>query len=453
MAIGVALLLSNTIQLRASADATIRSRAYLASVTEVEDLVVDAETGLRGYIITGRQLFLAPLHMAQARLPDAVGTLEHNAASNHAFVDQAHGLVIAAEAYLGGYVPRVLGMHDLRTARSLNTTLEGKQLVDGIRAQTATLARLVSARDDARQHEAHSRANHSVTEAIIILVLLTALTLFVGILLGRLVIARERARARSERTARTLQESLLPSQLPPIPGCELAIRFTPGTAGDLVGGDFYDVFELTPGRWALVLGDVCGKGAEAAALTAMARWTLRSLATQVIDTPDVLRLLNDALVRQDLNGRFITVAYLVVNVEDDRAHLTVACAGHPAPIVIPADGPPLEVAASGTLLGIWRDISLRTAEVQLGPGDSLVVYSDGVTEQGPSVLPPSLIGVLGGGAAANAEQIASRLERHGRQLVHPQRDDITVMALHFTGDVPDGRDQVGSPARQHADAP
>ena len=362
MAIGVALLLSNTIKLRSSADATIRASAYVASVTKVEELVVDAETGLRGYVITGRPLFLGPLHMAQAQLPGAISSLERNAASNDAFVAQAQALAAAAQAYLAGYVPHVLGMHDMNTARSFATTVQGKRLVDGIRVRTAALARQVSDRDDARQREAHSRANHSVTEAIIVLVLLTALTLLVGVILGRLVIARERARARSERTARTLQESLLPKELPTIGGCELAARFTPGTAGDLVGGDFYDVFELGPRRWALVLGDVCGKGAEAAALTAMARWTLRSLATEVIDTPDVLRLLNDVLMRQDLRGRFITVAYLVLTVHDDRVHVTVACAGHPFPVLLPAHGGPVELDAQGTLLGIWPDISLHTAD-------------------------------------------------------------------------------------------
>jgi serine phosphatase RsbU (regulator of sigma subunit) len=451
-AIGVALLLGNTIRLRASSDATIRSSAYLASVTKVEDLVVDAETGLRGYIITGRPLFLAPLRTAQAQLPGAIRSLERNAAGNDAFVAQARALGTAADAYLVGYVPHVLGMHDLHTARSLATTLQGKHLVDGVRARTGTLARLVSARDDVRQHEAHARANRSVSEAIIVLVLLTALTLLVGVVLGRLVIARERARARSERTARTLQESLLPGELPPIPGCEVAAQFTPGTAGDLVGGDFYDVFELGPRRWALVLGDVCGKGPEAAALTAMARWTLRSLATQVIDTPDVLRLLNDALVRQNLNGRFITTAYIVLTVEDERAHVLVACAGHPAPILIPAHGRPVEVAATGTLLGTWHDISLHTAELALGPGDGLVVYSDGVTEQGPALLPPSLIELLGDRAATSAAEVASRLERHGRHLAHPQRDDITVMALRFTGDVRDGARPggPGEPAQEPA---
>ena len=439
VAIGVALLLTNTIKLRDSADATIRSSAYLASVTRVEDLVVDGETGLRGYVITGRPLFLAPLHMAQTELPVAIRSLERGAAANHAFVAQARGLGDAAQAYLAGYVPRVLGMHDLHTARTFATTLLGKRLVDGIRARTAALAHQVSARDDARQRQAHVRASHSVTEAIIVLILLTALTLLVGVILARLVIGRERARARTERTARTLQESLLPpKQLPAIEGCELAAQFTPGTAGELVGGDFYDVFELGPRRWALVLGDVCGKGAEAAALTAMARWTLRSLATQVIDTPDLLRLLNDAIMRQDLKGRFITVAYLVLTVHDDRAHVTVACAGHPAPVLLRAHGDPIELEAHGTLLGTWPDISLHAAEVELGPGDGLVVYSDGVTDQGPAPTPPSVVEVLGDGAATSADKVVSRLEKHGRHLADPQRDDITVMALRFTGDVRDG---------------
>jgi hypothetical protein len=102
--------------------------------------------------------------------------------------------------------------------------------------------------------------------------------------------------------------------IPEIPGCELAVRFSPATAGDLVGGDFYDVFAVDPDRWAVVVGDVCGKGAEAAAVTATVRWTLRSLADAADAPGDALQRLNDAMLRHDLGNRFITIAYARVTV-------------------------------------------------------------------------------------------------------------------------------------------
>ena len=117
---------------------------------------------------------------------------------------------------------------------------------------------------------------------------------------------------RSEHTARTLQQSLLPAVIPNLPSCELAVRFAPAGAGDLVGGDFYDVFAVGDEHWAVVIGDVCGKGAQAAAVTAMARWTLRSFAGSPRSPADVLRSLNAAMLRQDLDGRFITVIYALL---------------------------------------------------------------------------------------------------------------------------------------------
>ena len=117
---------------------------------------------------------------------------------------------------------------------------------------------------------------------------------------------------RSEYTARTLQQSLLPAVIPDLPSCELAIRFAPAGAGDLVGGDFYDVFAVGDEHWAVVIGDVCGKGAQAAAVTAMARWTLRSFAGSLRPPADVLRSLNDAMLRQGLGGRFITIVYALL---------------------------------------------------------------------------------------------------------------------------------------------
>jgi hypothetical protein len=132
VAIGVTLLLINTIKLRNDAPATIRYDNDFDAVVNVERLVVDAETGLRGYVITGHPLFLQPLRSAQAEMPRALAVLSQTAGRDRSFTEQVNGLAQAARSYMSGYVPRMVSMaaHDLRTARTLAVTLEGKRLVD-----------------------------------------------------------------------------------------------------------------------------------------------------------------------------------------------------------------------------------------------------------------------------------------------------------------------------------
>ena len=188
---------------------------------------------------------------------------------------------------------------------------------------------------------------------------------------------------RSEHTARTLQQSLLPAVIPDFPSCELAIRFAPAGAGDLVGGDFYDVFAVGDDHWAVVVGDVCGKGAQAAAVTAMARWMLRSFAGRAAPPADVLRALNEAMLRQDLGGRFITIVYALISVSADEAHVTVACAGPSAGAVRLGHR---RAGGAGRARRPARDLArdpARQVDLRLAPGDSLVLYTDGVTDQGP----------------------------------------------------------------------
>jgi serine phosphatase RsbU (regulator of sigma subunit) len=433
----MALVLGNTISIRNNAGATITTNRYLLAVTNTERLVVDAETGLRGYVLTGRTLFLQPMTAAIERFPTTAATLQQAASQDGAFIGQAQALIADVRAYITSYVPTVLSeaKHGSAAAHSLPTTLEGKRLVDGIRARTGALEGAVSRRQTGRQRTSQDSADTAVAEAIAVLVALTLLTVLLGAFLGRLALARDRARARSERTAEILQRSLLPQALPAVPDCELAVRFRPAGAGELVGGDFYDVFALGSGRWAIVLGDVCGKGAEAAAITAMARWTLRSYIPATEDPAEPLRFLNDSMLRQDLDGRFITVVYLLLSVSAERAHVTVACAGHPPPIHAPALGEPAAVRARGQLLGVWPEIELATERLELMPGDGLVAYTDGVTDQGPgfSAEAPSVM-LAERGSRPSAERLASVLEHYADRLRGPQQDDVAIVAVRFRGD-------------------
>jgi serine phosphatase RsbU (regulator of sigma subunit) len=233
-----------------------------------------------------------------------------------------------------------------------------------------------------------------------------------------------------------LRQSLLPTSLPAIPGCELAVRFRPAQEAELVGGDFYDAFAVSDGRWAIVVGDVCGKGAEAAAVTAMARWTLRSLASWSVGPDEALRFLNRAMLGEDLEGRFITVAYLLLTIEDGVAHVALACAGHPPPILVPASGEPRVLPARGTLLGIWPDIRLQTTELALEHGDTILLYTDGVSDSGPGAAREPAEALRGHGHRAGADQLADALERYATEPREPRRDDVAIFAVQFTGGGP-----------------
>ncbi len=202
----------------------------------------------------------------------------------------------------------------------------------------------------------------------------------------RAAVAIDNARLYRERSyiARTLQESLLPPELPEVAGAEVAARFHPAGEAIEVGGDFYDVFDTSHG-WSVVMGDVCGKGADAAAVTALARYTLRTLGVQETSPAEVLRKLNDALLRQRTDRRFCTVAYASLHVNGNgSAEVCLATGGHPLPYVLRADGTVEAVGEPGTLLGVLPDVRLSDTAIQLGHGDLLVLYTDGVTEaRGP----------------------------------------------------------------------
>jgi integral membrane sensor domain MASE1 len=201
-----------------------------------------------------------------------------------------------------------------------------------------------------------------------------------ALVLAAVITERRRAEEAVEQIAGTLQESLLPTHLPQIPGVETAVDFRAAGEGQLVGGDFYDLFEGDDGSWGVVVGDVLGKGAVAAATTGLARYTLRAAAVQEGRPSRVLGLLNDAILRQSPD-QFCTVAY--GRVELRAPHLvavTLSLGGHPLPLVLRADGRVEPVGQPGTLLGVLTDPELADHQAELGPGDALVFYTDGLTD-------------------------------------------------------------------------
>ena len=173
--------------------------------------------------------------------------------------------------------------------------------------------------------------------------------------IGSLAIENARLEERERHIARTLQASLLPLTLPEIEGLDVAARYLAGGEGTVVGGDLYDLFEVDD-EWAFVVGDVCGKGAEAAALTSMVRYTIRAEAVHRAGPGEVLGQLNDAILRQFDDGRFCTVLHGRVRMGRSGAQLAIACAGHPPPLVLTATGSVEPVPCGGRLLGVVPEV-------------------------------------------------------------------------------------------------
>jgi serine phosphatase RsbU (regulator of sigma subunit) len=178
----------------------------------------------------------------------------------------------------------------------------------------------------------------------------------------------------------TLQQALLPPALPAIPGIDIAARYWPAGLSH-VGGDFYDAFALSHRQWAFLIGDVCGTGPDAAALTSIARHTVRAAARHGADPSDVMAWLNEAVLHSNRN-LFCTACYGTLTTGDDGWKLASTAAGHPLPVVATADGTDT-LGRPGTLLGVRDEVTTRTAETVLHSGDVVVFYTDGITD-----LPP-----------------------------------------------------------------
>jgi PAS domain S-box-containing protein len=252
-------------------------------------------------------------------------------------------------------------------------------------------------------------------------------------LASRAALALDNARLYRERDdiARTLQEGLLPGPVPEVPGVELAARYQAAGEGIDVGGDFYDAFDTEDGAWALVVGDVCGKGPKAAALMGTARHTIRAAALREHRPSAVLTMLNAALYQQSREQWFCTVCYVRLRPQTDGARLTLCAAGHPLPAILRADGTVEFAGTPGTLLGVFTDIELTDATVDLRAGDALVLFTDGLTDAdrtGGEFGHTWLAGVLGRSVGRSAEAIAARLERQvlgDRTLGLP--DDLAIL--------------------------
>jgi PAS domain S-box-containing protein len=238
-----------------------------------------------------------------------------------------------------------------------------------------------------------------------------------------------------DQVARTLQRTLLPPSLPDIPCAEIAAIYHPAGEGSEIGGDFYDAFETGDGAWAIAIGDVCGKGPAAAAITGLARHTLRAAAFREPSPRAVLERLNRALLPEIREESFCTVAIARLSRHGRGARLTACAGGHPAPLILRPDGSVEEATSAGTLLGIYPEIAVTDCESVLTPGESVVFYTDGVTEErrrGEQFGEARLRELLAGCGGLSATGIAERIERAILQFqpVAPA-DDLAVVVLRI----------------------
>jgi len=241
----------------------------------------------------------------------------------------------------------------------------------------------------------------------------------------------EAAAERAQRLAEVLQTSLLPPALPDIPGIEVAARYRPGLAGLEVGGDFYDVF-ATGGDWAVVMGDVCGKGPDAAALTALVRYSVRAAAVDLRQPASILLKVNELLLRDPTSERFCTLAYGRLLATSEGIRLTVCRAGHPAPLVLRSTGVEV-VGAAGTALGLFDRPRLLEETTLLSPGDAVVFYTDGITEAGRGADrfgDERLVELLAGCRGLSAAEIARTVEEAALHFARSQpHDDLAITVL------------------------
>lgn len=238
-----------------------------------------------------------------------------------------------------------------------------------------------------------------------------------------------------------LQAALLPATLPPIDGLEVAVRYRAGASMD-VGGDFYDVFQLDTNRWALAIGDVCGTGPDAASVTGKARHTIRAAATHGVAPSELTEWLNDAINAGE-RGLFCTAVYgTLERLDGKRWRLTTVSAGHPLPVLHTADGIVNHVGVPGTLLGVFPQIKVTPTETILDEGDTIVLYTDGITDVRPpfALDDAALLELVRKSCdrAADAEATASNLIARIEDVlpIQDRNDDLAIVVVRVARSTP-----------------
>lgn len=263
--------------------------------------------------------------------------------------------------------------------------------------------------------------------------------------------AAEEAEQLATDLATTLQATFIPPSIGEIPGLEIAGAYRPAGDGSVIGGDFYDVFQIRTGEWVVALGDVCGKGIEAAVLTSFVRHSIRALAVRHDSPAEVLRDLNTALLAHG-SDRFCTVVLLRLLKEDDQWLVSVSSGGHPLPLLVAQEGAVVEIGASGSLVGVLSTPQLDDGRGTIRPGDRVVLFTDGVTEARRADEPfgiDRLMALVAAPVPTAAETTDMILDEVLTFQEGQARDDIAIVTVRVLG--PDEAPSDGAAAQRPMD--
>jgi serine phosphatase RsbU (regulator of sigma subunit) len=247
-----------------------------------------------------------------------------------------------------------------------------------------------------------------------------------------LAITMDRKVRRHTQVADALRYSLLPRELPGVPGVEVATTHLAATENPEVGGDFFDVYG-TPKGWGVAIGDVCGRGEGVAAASAAARHAIRAVAHSSHDPADVLAVTNQIILAEEFTGRFITACIAHLQWRGGALEVALGSAGHPAPLLLRPDGELRQLGGGGLPLGIFPDAGPGLEQHELSAGDTLIFYSDGLADAhrpGQGYFDDQLPGEVGALAGRTPGQILARLQEVALEFCQRRvHDDITMLAL------------------------
>jgi|GEM_PF-2100766 len=408
------------------------------AAVEVLTAVIDQETGVRGFLITGDEQFLEPYTAGRQRSTENLATLRTLFVGDDeilALVDDVSGDLLVWQT--GCAEPEIAAARvDLDTARALVNISPARETFDQLRTSLADLSAALDRR--------WADSNNQTERAFRILIITTFIVGTILIVVAVALLDRSRRwltrattlerRLRSTITA--VQVSLLPAAVPELDHVDVTLAYRPASVDADVGGDFCDLNISQFGLVTISIGDVCGHDIHAAIVTGLVRHTINAASQHLADPADVLRWANQALNSHDTDGRFVSAAHAHLHPPnpDGHAFLDVALAGHPYPVLIPADGrPSFEIGTAGTLLGITADPKITTARVTLSPGDQVVLYTDGLTENSrPRLSTEDLLTVIDNCRASTAAATQISLMQHYDTLARRDRyDDVAVVIIQL----------------------